>query len=237
MSETKLKATKREITGRKVKILREQGLIPANVFGKKIKSQALTLGLKEFEKVFKEAGETGIVSLSIDEGKEDHPVMIQNLQKDPLSGSILHADLRQVILTEKVIANIPVEMSGEAPAAEQKLGILIQTLSEIEVEALPLDLPEKFVVDVSKLNNVGDEILIKDISFDKTKIELQADENAVVVKIEPLAEEEVTPPPTEEVEGEVAEGEKTPETEEGEKIEGKSEESATEEKPEEKKGE
>jgi large subunit ribosomal protein L25 len=230
MSEIKLNAKKRDVVGRKVKNLRKEGLVPANVFGKKIKSQALVLNLKEFEKVFEEAGETGIVTLNIEGEKETHPIMVQNLQKDPLTEMVLHADLRQVILTEKVTANIPVEMSGEAPAAEQKLGILIQTLSEIEVEALPLDLPERFIVDVSKLVQVGDEILVKEINFDKSKIELKIDENLAVAKIEPLAEEEVTPPPAEEAGKETTdESEVTSETEGEEKKEEKTEETATEE--------
>lgn len=199
MAEIKLNAQKRTIVGKKVKKLRHEGRIPANLYGKKITSQSLSVDKKEFESVFTKVGETGIVNLQVEEEKETHPVMIQNLQKHPVSEEILHADFRQVILTEKVTANIPVEMVGEAPAAEQKLGILIQNVSEIEVEALPLDLPEKFIVDVSKLANVGDELTVKEIKVDKTKIELKVDENLVVAKIEPLAAEEVTPPPAEAV--------------------------------------
>jgi len=223
MPEIKLTAQKRTLVGKKVKKLRKEGLIPANIFGKKIKSQSLSLDKKEFEKVFEEVGETRIVNLEVGGEKEGRPVMIQNLQRNPVTEEILHADLRQVILTEKVTAGIPVEMTGEAPAAEQKLGILIQNISEIEVEALPLDLPEKFAVDVSGLANVGDEILVKSIKIDKSKVELKIDENQVVVKIEPLAKEEVAPPPAEEVVGEEA-GEGAPAETEGE------------EKPEEKAG-
>lgn len=203
MQEIKLNASKRDLVGRKVKTLRSKGLLPANLFGKKIKSQSLTLESKVFEKVFAKAGETGIVQLCIEGEKEAHPIMIQNVQKHPVSDDILHADLRQVILTEKVIANIPVEMTGEAPAAAQKLGILIQNVSEIEVEALPLDLPEKFIADVSSLANVGDEVLVKDLSVDKSKVELKVEENLVIAKIEPLAAEEVAPVIEVPAEGEV----------------------------------
>ncbi len=219
MPEIKLTAQKRTLVGKKVKKLRKEGLIPANIFGKKIKSQSLSLDKKEFEKVFEEVGETRIVNLEVEGEKEGRPVMIQNLQKNPVTEEILHADLRQVILTEKVTADIPVEMTGEAPAAEQKLGILIQNISEIEVEALPLDLPEKFVVDVSGLVNVGDEILVESIKIDKSKVELKIDANQVVVKIEPLAKEEVAPPPAEEVVGEEA-GEGAPGEVEGEEKPG-----------------
>lgn len=227
MAETKLTAKKRELLGKKVKNLRLAGQIPANIYGKKIKSQALTLDKKEFEKVFSQAGETGIVKVTIEGEKEERPTIIQNRQKHPVSNETLHVDLRQIILTEKITANIPVEMEGTSPVASQKLGILIQNVSEIEVEALPMDLPEKFIVDVSKLANVGDQITVADLTIDRKKIEVKVAEDLVVAKIEPLAAEEVVVAPvTEEV---AVEGEAAP-TEEG-----KTEEAPKEEKTEEKK--
>jgi large subunit ribosomal protein L25 len=208
MQEIKLKALKREISGRKVKQLRNKGLIPANVYGKKIKSQSLSLDKEEFEKVYKRAGETEVVGLVIEGEKEERPILIQNLQVHPVTDEPLHVDLRQIILTEKITAQIPVEITGEAPAAQQKLGILIQTVSEIEVEALPMELPEKFVVDVSGLAKVEDEVKVKDLVIDRSKVKLSVEDDLVVAKIEPLAAEEVAPPPAEEaaVEGEAAPG-------------------------------
>jgi large subunit ribosomal protein L25 len=207
MTEIKLKAQKREITGKKVKNLRKDGLVPANVYGKKTNSVSLSLNEDEFAQVFKEAGETAVVKLMIDGDKEERPILIQNIQKDPVTGKPLHVDLRQIILTEKVTAQIPVELSGESPAVEQKLGILIQTVNELEVEALPMDLPEHFVVDVSKLENVGDEVTIAALSYDKSKVEVKAEETQVLAKIDPLAEEEKVEVPVAE---EGAEGEAAP---------------------------
>lgn len=213
MQEIKLKALKREVNGRKVKQLRSKGLIPANVYGKKIKSQSLSLEKEEFEKVYKRAGETEVVGLLIEGEKEERPILIQNLQVHPVTDEPLHVDLRQIILTEKITAQIPVEITGEAPAAQQKLGILIQTVSEIEVEALPMELPEKFIVDVSGLAKVEDEVKVKDLVVDRSKVKLAVEDDLVVAKIEPLAAEEVAPPPAEEV---AAEGEAAPaKTEEG----------------------
>jgi len=232
MQEIKLKAQKRDLVGRKVKQLRTKGIIPANVYGKKIKSQAISLNKDDFGKVYNEAGETGIVKLLIESEKEERPILIQNLQKDPVTEEPLHVDLRQIILTEKITANIPVELTGLAPVAQQKLGILIQTTSEIEVEALPLDLPEKFIVDVSKLENVGDQISVKEIEVDRKKIELKVADDLVVVKIEPLAEEEVAPAPVVPAEGEAAVEEAAPVAEEEEKP--AAEETPKEDKTEEK---
>ena len=198
MPEIKLQAQKRTIVGKKVKNLRSQGLVPANVYGKQTKSIAVSLKKDELERVFHQAGETGVVQLTIEGEKEQRPILVQNLQTDPINENILHADLRQIILTEKIEAMIPLELVGEAPAVAQKLGILIQPVSEVEVEALPMDLPEKFVIDVSKLVSVGDEIKLKDLEIDQKKVTVKTEGDLVVAKIDPLAAEEIAPPPVEE---------------------------------------
>src|SRR3990172_10317937 len=86
------------VFGRKVKGLRKEGTLPANVFGKGIKSEALQVSLKDFEKVYKEVGETGLIELKI--GAKTRPVLVSNLQLDPVSDSPIHVDFRQVDLKE-----------------------------------------------------------------------------------------------------------------------------------------
>lgn len=224
-----LKAEKRDITGRKVKTLRKEGVLPGNVFGKKIKSQSIKVNTGEFNEVFKEAGETSIVELML--GKEKRPVLIQNVQMDPVSDLPLHVDFRQVDLKEKVTADVPVELIGEAPAEKQGLGTLVQYIDEIEVEALPTDLPEKFELDVSGLSKVDDAITINDLNYDKTKVSIELDKEEIITKVEALREEEPEPVKEELAEGEEAkpEGEEEKAGEESQKEEGKE----TEEKKEE----
>lgn len=188
-----LKAEERKISGRKVKTLRVQGLIPANISGKKIKSLAIQVNQKEFEKVYKEAGETGIVSLSL--GSDERPVLIHNIQVDPASDAMVHVDFLQVDLKQKVTAEVPVELVGESPAEKQALGTVVQQMNEIEVEALPMDLPEKFEVSVEDLTEVDQAIYVKDLKVDKSKVELKADPEAIVVKVEPPQKEEVVETP------------------------------------------
>ena len=108
---------------------------------------------------------------------------------------------------------MPIEVRGDAPAVEQKKGILIQPLTEVEVEALPADLPDHLVVDVSQLEEVDQAITIAELSYDKKKIEIKNEPGEIIVKINPLEKEEVAPPPTEEevAEGEIPEGEAPPE--------------------------
>jgi len=204
MPKTILKAEKRTLEGRKVKNLRKEGMLPGNVYGKKVKSQAVQVDLKDFQKTFKEIGETGLLTLTI--GSEEKPVLIHNLQFNPVSDAPIHVDFLQVDLKEKVEADIPVEISGESPAEKEGIGTVVQYINELKVEALPADLPEKFEIDASTLAEVDQSILTKDIKYDKSKVEIKSDLEAIVAKVEPPQKEEVVEVPAP-AEGEVpAEG-------------------------------
>lgn len=209
MNKITLKIEKRKLTGRKVKRLRLEGIVPANVYGKKVKSEAVQVDSKEFAKVFEKAGETGIVELV--EGKTVRPVLIHDVQIHAVSGEPLHVDFMQVDLKVKVTATVQVVMEGESPAEKSGIGTVVQQLQEIEVEALPADLPEKFVVDATKLAEVDQAVLVKDLDYDKSKVEIKTDLEGIVAKVEPPQKEEVIAPPVEEA----AEGEEAP-TAEGE---------------------
>lgn len=205
-----LNAEARKIMGRKVKTLRKEGVLPANIYGKKIKSESIQIKADELAKVYKEVGETGIVELSISGKKK--PVLIHKVQVDPVSDAPIHVDFLQVDLKEKVTANIPVELSGEAPAEKQGLGTVVLYINQIEVTALPTDLPEKFIVDTSGLTEVDQAVHVKDLPVNKAKVQITADPETIVVKVEPpQKEEEIAPPPPPEgevpAEGAPAEGE------------------------------
>ncbi|MAG60012.1 50S ribosomal protein L25 [Candidatus Woesebacteria bacterium] len=203
-----LSAEKREVSGRKVKKLRRDGILPANIYGKKIESLSVQVPIGDFRKVFKEVGETGLVELKV-AGKA-YPVLVHNVQLDPTTDEFLHADFLHVNLKEKVTATVPVEFTGEAPAEKTGEGVVVHQLSEVEVEALPTDLPEKIVVDISSLEKVDDAIKVSEFSVDRKKVEIkEEDTERIVVSVAPPAkEEEVAPPSVEEgAEGEAAEGE------------------------------
>lgn len=182
-----LKVEKRKILGKKVKKLRKEGLLPGNLYGKTIKSQAVQASLVEFEKISKEAGETQIVELSLNSTL--HPVLIQNLQLDPRTGNPLHADFYQVDLKEKIKAMIPVEPIGEPKAVAEKIGLLLQPLSEIEIEALPTDLPEKIEVDVTNLETLEQQITVVDLKV-PANVQVLTDPSQVVFKIGALVSKE-----------------------------------------------
>lgn len=224
MNKLTLKAEARTISGRKVKNLRKEGILPGNVSGKKIKSESIQVNFKDFEKVYKEVGETGLLTLEI--GKEEKPVLVHNLQVNPVSDVPVHVDFLQVDLKEKVEADVPVELTGESPAEKQAIGTVVQHLNEVKVEALPTDLPEKFVVDVSELSEVDQAIFIKDLKVDRSKVDVKNDAEEIVVKVEPPQKEEVVETPIVAV---GAEGAIPPEGEGAAPAEGQSTEAPKEE--------
>lgn len=186
MKHEKLKVEKRTILGKKLKKLRREGIIPANVYGKNIKSESVQVKADELEKVYKETGETGLVDLEFS-GKLI-PVLIHNVQKN-FRGKVLHTDFFQVNLQEKVKAMVPLEIVGEPKAVIDKIGILMTILSEVEVEALPEELPEKIEVNVAHLANIDDQITVADLKA-PNNVEILTDQTQVVAKIGELVTKE-----------------------------------------------
>jgi len=217
-----LKAKKREILGKKVETLRQKGLLPAVVFGKETGSIPITLDQKEFLKVYEEAGESALIDVLIDKEKPVK-VLVTETDIDPVSDEILHANFHAVSLTEKATATIPIEVIGESPIVKSGEGMLLTLLDEVEVEALPQDLPPEIKVDISGLTELDQRIAIKDLSVDRSKVEIQQEPEDLVIKVEHAEmaeeeeeEEEVTVEGVEvttekEEEGEETEGEVRPE--------------------------
>lgn len=187
MKRAKLTVEKRKILGKKVTKLRKMGILPANIYGKNIKSLAVQIPQKEFDKVFKEVGETGLVDVEVN--GEIKPILIHNVQFDPLTRLALHADFYQVDLKQKVKAIVPVVTVGEAKAVAEKVGILLQPLAEVEVEALPVDLPEHIEVDVSPLAVIDEQITVGDLKLPEG-VSVLTDPSQTVVKIAELVTKE-----------------------------------------------
>lgn len=220
-----LVAEDRTVLGKKVKKLRKEGLLPANVYGKGLDSHALQIKLSDFQSVFKQVGETGLIDLEF--AGKTKPVLVKNLQMNYQSNTPLHVDFYQVNLKEKVKTMVAIILTGEAQAVTDKTGILLQTLSDVEVEALPDKLPENVEVSVEGLAEVGSQITVGDIPS-SDDVTILTDAGQTVAKIAELVVEEPEP-----AEGEESAEEGSEEkAEEGtdEKNEDNKEESATEEK-------
>lgn len=189
-----LKADKRKILGRKVKNLRNKGILPANIYGKNIKSIAVQVDQTSFQKLFVKAGETELLDMQLEKEKEVHPVLIRNIQVDPVTDNPLHVDFMQVILTEKIEAAVPLVFINETPAVKEGKGIFLELLNELSVEALPTDLPSQIEVDISGLKEVGDGIMVRELKLPK-RVSVKAGAEELVCKIEPLATAAVEEPP------------------------------------------
>lgn len=182
-----LKVEKRTVLGENVKKLRKTGIFPANIYGKSLKSIAVQAPFADFMAIYKEAGETGVVDVILDGAT--HPVLIHNLQKEYMTKLPIHADFFQVNLKEKIKTMVPVALAGEPKATADKLGIAMQTLNDIEIEALPTELPEKIEINIEHLAIVGDQITVADIKA-PTGVTILTDGSQVVVKIAELVSKE-----------------------------------------------
>jgi len=196
-----LPAKIRKTLGKKVKALRERGVLPGVLYGPRIKETLpLEINFKEFEKVYKEAGESTLVSLEI-EGKKT-PVLIHEVKLDPLTGKPIHVDFYQPRLEEEVEVTIPIIFEGEAPAVKELGGTLVKNIHEVEVRALPQNLPHEIKVNMEKLKTFEDDILVKDLPTPKgVKILKELEEVVATVAPPEKVEEELVKPIGEKVEG------------------------------------
>ena len=184
-------ANKRDIKGKKVKVLRTQGRLPGVVFGKKIGSIPIWVEKNDLLEIHLASGETGLISLNL-EGRT-YAVLAQSFQIDPSSRQPLHVDFLNVDLNKRVKIEIPLEIVGESPAVSLGSGLLLVLHDHLEVECLPKDIPSQIEVDVSRLEKVDDGITISQLGIDHSLVKVDLDQNDLVVKIEPalMAEEPV----------------------------------------------
>jgi len=159
----KLKAKIRQETGRKTDVLRDSGRIPAVVYGHKIKNILVDIDEKEFSNVLRSAGESSLVELNIEGDKEKRPVLVHEIQKDPVTDKIIHIDFFQASLTEEVEVEVPLVIEGVSLAVKDLGGTLVKNISELKVKALPQNLPHEIKVLIDSLNTFEDHILVKDL--------------------------------------------------------------------------
>jgi large subunit ribosomal protein L25 len=163
----KLSAKIRKEAGRGNNALREADRIPAVVYGHKVKNILLDVDYKDFQKVLREAGESSLIELDVEGEKEKKPVLIHELQKDPVSDRFIHIDFFQASLKEEVQVKVPLIFEGTSLAVKDLGGTLVKSISELEVRALPQNLPHEIKVSVDSLNTLEDHILVKDLILPK----------------------------------------------------------------------
>ncbi|MEW6610125.1 MAG: 50S ribosomal protein L25 [Patescibacteria group bacterium] len=187
-----LRATLRTITGKKVKALRREQQVPGVVYGHGIVSRPVSVPLSALEAVHRKAGESSLISLVVD-GKEVKALM-KDLQRDPLSGQILHVDFLEVSMQEKLKTQVPIVIKGEAKAVKEHGAVLVRSLNHLEIECLPQDLIPEYAVDVSHLATIGEVIRVSDLVVPPHIHVLSRPETVVVSIEEKHAEAEAAPP-------------------------------------------
>lgn len=187
MDKINLSAQSRVAVGSGLRALRNAGFVPGVVYGHNFQPLTVQVPVKDFDAVYKEAGQSTIVYLDL-EG-QSYPTIIHDVARNAVSDQIIHADFYKVRLDEKITANIPIVFSGESPAVKDFSGILVKNLSELEVEAFPQDLPHEITVDISVLKNLNDHIMVKDLKLsDKVEVKSNLEDTIVLVQ-EPISEE------------------------------------------------
>ncbi len=186
-----LVVTTREKVGRSaVAAVRREGLIPGEVYGHGFANIHIAVPAKEFAKALKEAGETTVINLQL--GDEAIPTLIYEVTHDPFLNRIRHVDFYRVRMDEKISAKVPIEYIGQSPAVKAG-GVLVKAVHDIEVEALPQDIPRHFEADLARIVEIGGSLYVKDIMDVETKyggIITVALGTVIATVIAPRAEEE-----------------------------------------------
>lgn len=206
---TQLQAQTRETEKKStIKRLRQQGKIPAVMYGNGVESKPITVNHGDFIQVIREAGQNGVITLQLN--NDDYPVMLYDLQLDDIRDDILHADFYKVDMKSEVDVDVNIHLRGEA-AGQEEGGIVQQLLHEISVRALPADVPETIDVGIEALN-IGDSISVSDVKA-QAQYEILTDPDETIVSITPPQDEEPEDETDEEQEPELVDDDKNKEAE------------------------
>jgi len=186
MSDFKIKAEER--TG-KPHITRQAGKTPAVVYGNKFENLSIAMDKREFEKLFKKAGTSNLIDMTV--GDKKFKTLVHDYQLDPISGVIIHVDFMKINMKQKIHAEIPLKFVGESTAVINLEGSLINPVDSVEIECLPADLPSDFEIDLSVLDDFEKNIKISDIVLPEG-VELLSDPEEVIAFVqEPRSDAEL----------------------------------------------
>jgi len=181
MTKLMLSAEKRDIFKKELNKTRKEGKLPAVVYGPKIKPISIFVSSVDFKKVFNDGGESTVIELDFD--KKPLSVLIHDVSIDPVSREPIHVDFYAALMDKPVEASIPLEFVGVSPAVKELGAVLIKVMHEIDVEALPNDLPHSLEIDLSSLVNLGDNIIASRIHLPTgVKLITNGDESVVLTE-------------------------------------------------------
>lgn len=180
MQKNVIKGDHRELIGKKVKVLRREGKLPAIIYGGEIEPTPIVLDTKEIRQTLAEIGANTLVTIMV--GQEEHLVLVREVQRSIIKRELLHIDFQSVSLSEMITTTVPIAVEGEAPAISDFNALLVTELSELNIEAQAQHLPDAIHVDVSGLVEIGDNILVQDLDIsDEVQVLNDPDDIVIVV--------------------------------------------------------
>ena len=186
MAGQSLEAERRTVTGKQVRALRRAGKIPGVLYGAGIDATPIEMDAHDASKVLARTTRATLVDVHLDGAT--HTSLVREIQRDPIRRTIRHVDLLKVAMDQTIRAEVPIELTGEAPAVKTRGGVMVAGVNSIEVEALPANLPDRIVVDVSVLANIDDAITVGSLSLGEG-VEVLTDADALVARVIFQAEE------------------------------------------------
>jgi len=187
MEHIELNSSPRTVIGKQVKALRREGRVPLVMYGTHIQPMALQVDAKELFRVLRQAGGSRLISVNTGSGSQ--MALAVDVQREPISGAILHVDLMAVSMTEKVTVEVPVTLEGVSPAVKRGEGVLVTGLDSVEIECLPGDLIDRIHVNLDGLEKVGDGVFVRDLQAPST-VKILSEPDEMVARITRLAAEE-----------------------------------------------
>jgi large subunit ribosomal protein L25 len=184
----KIEASPRTVRGKQVKALRRAGLLPAVMYGVGMEPQMLELPAHETELILQRVSGSTLIDLKV--GKKIHKVLVREIQREVISRQPIHVDFLEVAMDVAIRAVVPVELVGEAPAVHELGGVLVAGLNEIEVEALPSNLPDRITVDISGLETFDDSLTVGDLTIGEGVTVLTEADEAIANVVYQAVEEE-----------------------------------------------
>lgn len=202
MEQIELRVQKRTLVGKKTKRLRRSGLIPAILYGPRTEASPLQVNERDLRLALDRAGTNHLIVLTLDEADEPRMTLAREVQRDVVTHSLLHVDFYEVVMTEKITADIPVTLVGESPIVARNAGLLVRGIDSVQVQCLPSQLLGSIVVDISVLEELEQAVLVEDLEVDEF-IEILTNPEEVLVKVLPLRLEELVAEEVEAAEVEV----------------------------------
>jgi large subunit ribosomal protein L25 len=187
MEEILLDAEPRDVIGKQVKALRRQGKVPGILYGRSMQPKPLLMDLRIATRTLGQLAPSALVTVVL--AGEKHLALVREKQRDFIRGTLKHVDFQAVSMLEKLRVNVTIDLVGLSPAVKDFNGVLVEGLTEVEVECFPQDLPSKISVDISGLKKIGDSLTIRDLVMPPNVESLDNPDEMIVIVTAQAAEE------------------------------------------------